>query len=415
MTCQGLVDGAFLESALSFVDCQAQTIGAQGYQALAAPGSSMSMLLTGALTLFIGFLGYRLLFGETLGARDGVLAAVKVGIVLALATSWAAYRPLVYDVAFHGPVELASEIGRPADVPGTGGGLIVRLQMVDDALVTLGRLGTGPINMATGVQNVAGEDVSVAFGAPEPPTIFGSFALGTARLVYLTSTIAAFASVRLVAGLLIALGPFFLAFLLFDGTRSLVEGWVRGLAAAAIGALAVTMLLGIELALLEPRLATLIALREAQLPIGGAPTELLVVTFAFALTLVAGLGMAARIVLGFRLPQALRRSSTRLAEAVSERVAERIGERGAPAERHTGPPAGQRSRAAAVAEAVALSQRREVAAAAAGTTSMRGPAVTAAGSAHGGPPAGNAPLGQTNRRRTRSRVSASVRRRDSNR
>ena len=34
--------------------------------------------------------------------------------------------------------------------------------------------------------------------------------------------------VRLIAGLLLALGPFFVAFLLFDGTRGLFEGWVRG-------------------------------------------------------------------------------------------------------------------------------------------------------------------------------------------
>ena len=37
------------------------------------------------------------------------------------------------------------------------------------------------------------------------------------------------------AGLLLALGPLFAIFLLFEGTRGLFEGWVRGLAGAALG------------------------------------------------------------------------------------------------------------------------------------------------------------------------------------
>ncbi|OYX17710.1 MAG: hypothetical protein B7Z16_09805, partial [Algoriphagus sp. 32-45-6] len=83
--CPGIAGDRFLESALRFVDCQAQMIGAQGYQALAAPGSPMSLLLTGAITLVIAFFGYRLLLGDTPDLRDGVLAIVKIGIVLALA------------------------------------------------------------------------------------------------------------------------------------------------------------------------------------------------------------------------------------------------------------------------------------------------------------------------------------------
>ena len=70
-------------------------------------------MLTGLLTLFVALFGYRLLFGHTPGVRDGVLALVKIGIVLALATSWPAYRTLVYDVALRGPAELAGDIGAP--------------------------------------------------------------------------------------------------------------------------------------------------------------------------------------------------------------------------------------------------------------------------------------------------------------
>ncbi|MBL7396112.1 type IV secretion system protein, partial [Escherichia coli] len=74
-----------------------------------------------------------------------------------------------------------------------------------------------------------GQPVAVTEANPEPASIVGPFALGTARVTFLTATIAAYASVRLVAGLLLALGPLFIALLLFEGTRSLFEGWVRGL------------------------------------------------------------------------------------------------------------------------------------------------------------------------------------------
>ncbi|MGC4441997.1 type IV secretion system protein, partial [Streptococcus suis] len=68
------------------------------------------------------FYGYRLLFGDTPNVREGVLALVKIGIVLALATSWGAYRTLAYDVTMHGPAELAASAGAPAGIPGATGG-----------------------------------------------------------------------------------------------------------------------------------------------------------------------------------------------------------------------------------------------------------------------------------------------------
>ena len=62
---------SFAPSVLSFLDCQAQIIGAQGYSALATPGSTASVLLTGMITLLIAFLGYRMLLGQTPTIREG--------------------------------------------------------------------------------------------------------------------------------------------------------------------------------------------------------------------------------------------------------------------------------------------------------------------------------------------------------
>jgi len=93
----------FVDSVLGYIDCQTQAIGGGGFGALAQPGSTLSLLLSAFLTLFVAFSAYRMLFGQTPGARDGVLALVKVGIVLALTASWPAYQALVYDVVVNGP------------------------------------------------------------------------------------------------------------------------------------------------------------------------------------------------------------------------------------------------------------------------------------------------------------------------
>ncbi len=389
----------FLGTILEYVDCQARTIGAGGYQALASPGSTFSLILTGLLTLFVALFGYRMLFGQTPTMRDGVLALVKIGLVLALATGWPAYRTLFYDVVLDGPTELAAEIGRPAGLPGTGGGLVDRLELADRALVQLAIEGVGQIGAlpppSAGI-------------APQPWAGFDPFAMGSARVFFLTGALVALGSVKLIAGLLLALGPFFLAFLLFDGTRGLFEGWLRVLAGTALAGLGAAVALGVELALLEPRLAELLARRAADLPIMGAPAELLVITMTFSLALVAILVASARVAFGFRLAPLWRLAPGQRVSALrteETRLRATAGEAGAA-------PADSR-RAAAIADAVASTQRREAARAA--SEAEAAPPVRPHARhalARELPVLRPVPIGQSFRRRTRSRISASAGRRD---
>jgi type IV secretion system protein VirB6 len=407
--CQPLTyESGFVSGVLNFTDCQAQNIGSGGYQALAAPGSTLSLVLTGFLTIFVALYGYRMLFGQTPGVRDGVMALAKIGIVLALATSWPAYRALFYDVTLHGPAEIAESVGAPAGLPGAQGGLVGRLAGVDVGLIELSRVGIGTIDQTpktTQTRVVNGQTQQVITADHQPDT-FEPWALGGARVMYLVTAIAGFASVRLVAGLLLALGPFFIAFLLFDGTRGLFEGWIRGLAAAALGAVAVAVILGVELALLEPWLTELLARRAVRLSIIGAPTELLVVTMAFALATLAALASVTRLAMGFRMPQSWRAAASNI---VSNLTTTQPQSRPAAAQQHV--PAEQHSRAAAVAEAVAATQRREQALAVAGAA--QAPRQSATGLARDLPPPAPTPLGQSYTRRTRARTSGSAGRRDS--
>ncbi len=341
-------NGSFLFEMLEYFDCQAQTIGEIGYRALASPASSLSPLLTLALTIFVALIGYRFLIGDPPRTREAVLTVIKIGIVLMLATSWPSFRTLVYDVTMRGPAQLAEAIGSPAGLPGVSGGLNSRLQGVDDSMAELLVRGTGQPN-ATG-ETTDGYQSSSQW-IPFDPIRNGTM-LANARSVFLASTIGAFASVRLVAGVLLALGPIFAMFILFGGTRGLIEGWLRGLVGAALGATAISLILAVEIALMEPWLANVLAARRRDIPAPSIPIELFVATLVFALVLIAALFATVKVAGGFRFPDA-----SGPVKWVEDRIIRSDGP--ISAARSVEKTSHQPSRAQKVADAVQVSQRRE--------------------------------------------------------
>lgn len=408
MACPALAPGAsFVGGMLRFVDCQMQSIGSDAYQALTAPDGYFGLILTAMLTVFVALFGYRMLFGHSPSVRDGVLALVKIGIVLVFTSSWPAYRTVVYDVAVRGPAELAATIGAPAGVPGTSGDMVSRLAFVDDALVQLAIAGTG---QAEAKPPRPGEPIA-EMRPPPPFGGFDAFAFGTARILFLISAIGSFAIVWLVAGLMLAVAPFFVAFLLFDATRGLFEGWLRVLAGAAFGALGTAIVLGVELALIEPWLIAQLNARAAGDAIPDVPVELVVISLLFCIVLATMLYATARVAIGFQLAPLWQAASAHLpwpgqrdATIPPARAGNtRTGDEG-------------RSRAAAIVDAVAASQRREAASipamASAQSVSAGAPSRGIGGQTADTPLVAVQPLGQSYRRRTSIRVSPLARQRD---
>lgn len=401
-------DAGFLQSMLAFLDCQAHVLGTGGFAALSAPGSTLALVLTGFLTLFVALFGYWLLIGRGLTVRSSVVAFAKIGIVLALATSWPAYRTLVYDVVVQGPVELAAEIAGTSGLPGAGGGLVARLDGTDRAFVALTIVGEG-----TPALFGAPDQQAIASGVPpQPYPGFNTFAIAGSRMLFLIGAIAGLGSVRLIAGLLLAIGPLFFAFLLFDNTRSLFEGWLRVVAGAALGTLGTTIALGVQLAVLEPWLYDILARRAAQEWLPGMPVELLVLTFAFDLIVLALLYASARIAFAFRLAPILDAATARL------RSTSRSEQGRASIEQAPPTAAEDRSRAESIVDAIAATQRREtrtftVGSGALATAGTPGGRASLAGGVHDSlQPLPPPRVGQSARRRTSGRVSASAGRRD---
>ena len=289
MDCPSVTTGnRFLAEAIAHIDCQAQAIGAYGYGALANPGSGVSIALTGLLTIFIAIFGYRLMLGEEMRARGLVGDMLKLGIVLTLATSWPAWRTLGYDVAMKAPGELAGAIAGASQLPGSGDDLLSRMQAADDAIVILTVYGTGRTMGGAVRSDTIGDRL-------EGIAVTDREGLADGRMAYLAGVLAPFALVRLGAGFLLALAPLMAGLLLFAGTRDLFFGWLRGLGALALGSAALSVLQGVQLAILEPWLRDALALRSAQVLTPSAPTELSVITSVFMVVSFALLFVIAKI------------------------------------------------------------------------------------------------------------------------
>jgi type IV secretion system protein VirB6 len=266
---------SFLAQTLNHLDCQAQNIGAAGYQALAGSGSPIALVLTALLALFVAFIGLRFLTGRPMGVNELIPTTLKVGFVLALATSWPAYQTVIYDVVLKGPSEIASSISGASSLPGAGGGMTARLQGVDNGIMALVEAGSGRLDITARRPTDA-----IA------PPLADDMALGWGKTLFVSSIIGSFGLLRLAGGLFLALAPLFAGLLLFEATRFLFFGWLRALVAVALGSIGLAIVLGVELAIIEPWLSQLLAMRSAKIATLSAPFELLALTLAFSLTMI---------------------------------------------------------------------------------------------------------------------------------
>lgn len=288
MACAAIVTGdRFLSRTLEHIDCQAQLLGSFGYQALGQPGSLASTVVTGLLTLFIAIIGLRFLFGPGPGARDLVYDALKVGIVLTLAFSWPAFRTVIHDIAIAGPAEIASGIATPG-IGDTSASFVERLQRADSAIMHLTEIGTG----RTSGQLLGDGAAGTTFAGT---ALQDEAAFGWSRLLYLAGTIGSVGLLRLTAGILLALAPLAVGLLLFEATRGLFAGWLRGLVLSVLGAVGVSVVLAVELAILEPWLADAVRVRGLGYGVPSAPIELFAITLAFALIQAGAIWVLAKV------------------------------------------------------------------------------------------------------------------------
>lgn len=397
-------DGGYVASLTSFVDCRVEQLAQGGYLALAADDSPVQLALAGLITILVALFGYRLLLGDRVEIRDGVLTAVRLGIVLSLATQWPAYQALVYNLVVKGPAELTVAIsdsveGRPEALP-------ARIEFSYRALEALAHQRRVALTFAPPQPGASAPSSQAAVPLLGSLTIEEQKRLSTGSVVLLVSSLGALLSVRVAAGLLLALGPLFAICLLFDGLRGWFEGWVRGLAAAALGSVAASAVLALELAVIEPQLAELFASVQSGLVRPGSTTEIFATSLLFAIVLAATMLLIARSAAGFRLPAWNARVRSRAEKTVHRPTPTGLMDHGA----QNRPDTTHEGRAQQIAEAVRMLDHRSADQHNASTSNIVRLAV--AGGREELTSGPNVPLGRTYRRSQALVRSATAERRD---
>jgi type IV secretion system protein VirB6 len=326
-------DDPLVQSLLGAVDCNVQSLVHTGYLAIFQPGGAVGGLLTALLTIYVAFLGYRLLLGQSqLRVSDFALSAVKLGVVIALATQWDTYQTVVYNLLFRGPQQLATLIAGAVDPNSTlmHGDVFTGLQTAFDDLSGFG----------AGYASHAPPSASPLLGGAG----FGALLMTSSASLLLLSTLGVLLVAKIVLGLLLAVGPLFIALLLFESTRGVFEGWLRASFAFAFAPLAVTVLLGIALTMLEPSLTQMDELQKQHIYTLAPAYSVMILILVFAGVSLGALLAGGVIALGFRLPKALRADGAVIATS-SAQSAE--------------PAVMNRSRAARVAAATTALDRRD--------------------------------------------------------
>lgn len=254
--CEQLVANASLgvSPALRAVDCLAGEMTATAFGRLfgggqGAGGGALAPVLTIVLTLYIAFFAIALLLGRS-RLSVSVLSPrmLTLGLVLTFATSWIAYQGVVWNLATGAPDEIAGVLtGAPKDKSATQ----IFADRIDIVFAAIDKIASD--NTAPGAQTdaQAGQQAAQA-----EPAVSGSFTpdnlMWLAALLLLLGTVGVLVTARIALAALLAVGPIFVVFALFSGTRGLTAGWLRGVVLTAVTPLFVVLGGGITIELMVP-------------------------------------------------------------------------------------------------------------------------------------------------------------------
>ena len=234
--CQQMTDqvGNGVAAALRGVDCMAGEASAMAFGRLFAPGGALGTTLTILLTLYIAIFGFLLLTGRAnIGVRSLVPRMMTLGLVLTFATSWVAYQSVVWNLAVGTPDYLAGVL------TGTQGSATDTFaQKIDVVFIA--------------IQEASGSNTDFSAFSPQGLMWLGAmlFMLGTVGLLVTT---------KIALGILVAIGPVFVVLALFNGTRGLFVGWLKGLVMCALAPLFAVLGGSIMLELSVPILSSITA------------------------------------------------------------------------------------------------------------------------------------------------------------
>lgn len=239
--CDALVQGATggVAASLRAVDCVSAEATASAFTRLFGTHGALLPALTLLLTIYIGAFALMLLTGRSsLSIQSLTPRMITLGVVLTFTTSWVAYQGVVWNLAAGAPDQVAGVL---LGTPGSA------TQMFADRIDIL--------------FNAIAETAGAGAQAGAPRAGAGSFTPGNlmwlAALLLMLGTVGVLVTARIALAVLLALGPVFITFVLFSGTRGLFVGWLRAVVLMAITPLFAVLGGALIIELAVPVVATL--------------------------------------------------------------------------------------------------------------------------------------------------------------
>lgn len=244
-TCAALAEhSGTIRGAMDAVECHSRTYAQAGYEALGGSGSPFQSWLNILLVIYVAALGYRLMMGHNSRSLNLTTIGLTLGAVVALVGNWTLFQTLVFDLVTKAPLEVASIVTHPAtNNSAFAGDPRASIQVVYDQL------------------SLAAADFARASGPNTP--IYAGGKSGAAQALWQSSqslfyaTAGVFSLSVITAAVLTAVGPILITLSLFEVTRGLFAGWVRGLLSALLVSLLCWLSAALMLSILEPGLITL--------------------------------------------------------------------------------------------------------------------------------------------------------------
>ena len=231
----GQAMGSGVSAALTAVDCIASGMSEQAFNRLFGDDGQLTFTLTLLLVLYVAGFGVSLMLGRSnLGVRALVPKMMTLGLVLTFATSFVAFSTLFYNIFVGGPDWIAGILTGVRGESATG----VFAQKLDVVFLA--------------VQQASGDAKDISAFSPPGMMWIGAMLL-------LLGTVGLLVTARIALALLLAVGPIFVVLALFEGTRGLFTGWLKGLTMMALAPLFAVLGGSIMLEMAVPVLAALVA------------------------------------------------------------------------------------------------------------------------------------------------------------
>ena len=266
--------GAGIGASLRGVDCAASEMAQAAFTRLFSSEGSFGPALTILLTLWIAFLGFGLITGRTrLGLSSLTPRMVTLVLVITFATSWVAFQSVFWNLAVGAPDQIATVL------MGTdGSATTIFADKLDVVMLSLMEASGG---------DAMANDTSIF----SPPGL-----LWSGGTMLLLGTVGVLATCKIALAILMGLGPIFILLALFDGTRGLFVGWLKGVVLMALAPLFAVLGGSLMLELAIPVLSSLMStpgqidVRPAMafFMIGAVHLALMFMVLKVATTMVAG-------------------------------------------------------------------------------------------------------------------------------